>query len=45
MELGSVPDEIEKKIRKESDLETLGSWVKLAAKSESMDSFLAKMNH
>ena len=42
-ELGPVSDEVREKIMTEKNLETLGKWLKLAAKAESMDEFLKAM--
>ena len=42
-ELGTVSDEVREKIMTEKSLETLGNWLKLAAKAESMEEFLKAM--
>ena len=42
-ELGTVSDEVREKIMTEKRLETLGNWLKLAAKAESMEEFLKAM--
>ena len=42
-ELGTVSDEVREKIMTEKSLETLGNWLKLAAKAESMEEFLKEM--
>ena len=39
-ESGDIPNEIRQKILAEKDLETLKKWIKLAAKSESIQQFL-----
>ena len=42
-DLGPVSDEVREKIMTEKNLETLGKWLKLAAKAESMEEFLKAM--
>lgn len=42
-ELGSVPKELQETISRETDLEQLKRWVKLAARVESLDQFIAEM--
>ena len=42
-DIGTVPDEIREKILNESDLEVLRKWHKAAAKTDTMEEFLAKM--
>ena len=42
-EIGPVSDEVREKIMTEKNLETLGKWLKLAAKAESMEEFLKAM--
>lgn len=42
-ELGSVPKELQETISRETDLEQLKRWVKLAARVESLDQFVAEM--
>ena len=42
-ELGSVPDDVTRRIQSEEDLSVLTGWLKLAAKSESMDDFVSRM--
>ena len=42
-ELGLIPQNLENKIRKQSDLETLSHWLKLAAKSETIEEFINKI--
>ena len=42
-ELGTVDAELETKIRSEKNIETLSSWLKLAAKADSIEQFVAEM--
>lgn len=42
-ELGDVPETLREKISREGNLETLGGWVKLAARAESAADFEEKM--
>ena len=42
-DLGEIPDELRNRITSEKDLETLNKWLRLAARSESLDEFLEKM--
>lgn len=42
-ELGTVPKELYEKINKETNVDRLKFWAKLAAKAESLEQFLAKM--
>ncbi len=42
-EIDTIPDSLIERINQESDLETLNSWLKLAAKSNSINSFLENM--
>ena len=42
-EYGQVDAQLEKKIRTQKDIETLKKWVKLAAKVDTVDEFVAKM--
>ena len=42
-DIDTVPDEIREKILNESDLEVLRKWHKAAAKTDTMEEFLAKM--
>lgn len=42
-DLGSIPDEITNKINTECDLKTLRHWLKLAAKSKSIEEFANKI--
>ena len=42
-ELGVVPEEIEKKINEERDVDVLSRWLKLAARAESVDAFVKGM--
>lgn len=42
-ELGEVPDGLRNRIMSETNVATLASWIKLAAKSESVEQFMQKM--
>ena len=42
-DLGTVPDEIKEKILSERNSEILSRWHKAAAKTDTMEEFLAKM--
>lgn len=42
-ELGSIPEELESKISAETDMEVLSRWHKLAAKSDTIETFIEKM--
>ena len=42
-ELGVVANELQEKINQETDLEQLKNWAKLAARSESLEQFIANM--
>ena len=42
-DLGEIPDELRNRITSEKDLKTLKKWLRLAARSESLDEFLEKM--
>ena len=42
-DLGEIPDELRNRITSEKDLETLKKWLRLAARSESLDEVLEKM--
>lgn len=42
-ELGEVPEDLKQKISKELDLSKLSSWIKLAAKVESIEEFKSRM--
>ena len=41
-DLGTIPQNITKQIDSETDLDTLRRWLKLAAKSESIEEFIEK---
>lgn len=41
--LGSVPTALQKQIMQEADLAQLTAWVKLAAKSETIEQFIENM--
>lgn len=43
-EISDVPQELEKTIRKQKDMEKLRGWLKLAAKVSSIDEFISKIN-
>ncbi|MEE1243755.1 Rpn family recombination-promoting nuclease/putative transposase [Frisingicoccus sp.] len=42
-DLGEIPADIQKRIADETDLKVLGEWLKLAAKSDSVEEFAEKM--
>lgn len=42
-EMGEVPGELRERIMSENDVPTLSDWLKLAAKSESVEQFLQNM--
>lgn len=42
-EIGEVPEDLRKQIESQTDLETLSQWLKLAAKSASIEEFISKM--
>ena len=42
-ELGPVPEELRCKIEKEKNLNTLGEWIKLAVRAESLEAFTKEM--
>ena len=42
-DLGTIPENISKQIDSETDLNTLRRWMKLAAKSDSIEAFIEKM--
>ena len=42
-DLGEISDELRNRSTSEKDLETLKKWLRLAARSESLDEFLEKM--
>lgn len=42
-ELGEIPYELRNRIKVEKDLNVLSSWVKVAAKAESMEDFIQKI--
>lgn len=39
-DLGTVPEKVKEMLEKQGDIETLSKWLKLAAKSESLDMFV-----
>ena len=38
-DIGPVPEELEKRLREQKDLEVLQKWLKLAARAKSMEEF------
>ena len=42
-DIGTIPDKVCERIRNEKDIKVLNSWLKLAAKAESIDEFVSKM--
>ena len=42
-DIGTITDEVRERIHNEKDIKVLNSWLKLAAKSESIDEFVSKM--
>lgn len=42
-DFGKIPEDIRQRIQSERDLETLTKWLKTAAKTESIEQFLANM--
>ena len=42
-DLGTIPQNISKQIDSETDLDTLRRWMKLAAKSDSIEAFIKRM--
>ena len=42
-DIGSVPEELEKRLQEQKDVDILRKWLKLAAHSESIDEFLANI--
>lgn len=42
-ELGTVPDALKERIRRETDLQVLGKWLKVAARAESISEFEVRM--
>ena len=42
-ELGEIPENLRSRISDEKDLELLKKWLKLAAKSDTMEEFLKRM--
>ena len=43
-DLGPVPDELQLLLEKETDLNTLKIWIKLAAKSDSLEEFQSNIH-
>ena len=42
-DIGTIPDKVCERIHNEKDIKVLNSWLKLAAKAESIDEFVSKM--
>ena len=42
-DLGTVPEKVKEMLEKQGDIETLSKWLKLAAKSESLDMFVRRI--
>ena len=42
-DIGTIPEEVRERIHNEKDIKVLNSWLKLAAKAESIDEFVSKM--
>ena len=42
-DLGEVPEDLKKQIESQTDMETLSRWLKLAARSASIEEFMSKM--
>ena len=42
-ELGEIPEELKKRISDERDYSVLTKWLKMAARAESFDDFISKM--
>ena len=42
-DIGTIPDKVRERIHNEKDIKVLNSWLKLAAKAESIDEFVSKM--
>ena len=42
-DIGTIPEEIRKKVCNEKDIKILNGWLKQAAKAESIDEFISKM--
>lgn len=42
-ELGVIPDEVRERILREKDLDVLTAWLRLAAKTNSIEEFQSKM--
>ncbi|MEI3175927.1 MAG: hypothetical protein V8S96_05275 [Lachnospiraceae bacterium] len=41
-DLGTVPDELRKRILEEQDMDKLGRWLKLAARAKSVERFAGR---
>ena len=42
-DIGTIPDKVLERIHNEKDIKVLNSWLKLAAKADSIDEFVSKM--
>jgi hypothetical protein len=42
-DIGTIPDKVRERIHNEKDIKVLNSWLKLAAKADSIDEFVSKM--
>ena len=42
-DISTIPDKVRERIHNEKDIKVLNSWLKLAAKAESIDEFVSKM--
>ena len=42
-DIGTIPDKVRERIHNEKDIKVLNSWLKMAAKAESIDEFVSKM--
>ena len=42
-DIGEVPEDLKKQIESQTDLETLSRWLKLAARSVSIEEFMSKI--
>ena len=42
-DISTIPDNVRERIHNEKDIKVLNSWLKLAAKAESIDEFVSKM--
>ena len=42
-DISTIPDKVRERKKKEKDIKVLNSWLKLAAKAESIDEFVSRM--